>query len=476
MKTKNFSELSPGSAIGAVDGRYAKQTRELAPIFSESALMKFRLLVEVEFLIFLSLTVKIIRPLTLKERAFLRRLYQDFSEESYQKIKEIEKKTNHDVNAVVRYLRGIIEKSSLADLTEFVHIGLTSEDVNNTAFGLMLREGAQILLSNYFEVVQALEMNFIRTYGNLPLLARTHGQPAVPTTVGWEFNVYCRRLLIATQEISNFQLSIKFGGATGGHNALYAAWPEIDWRYYSEKFVDKLNRIGNHDGRFFLGFKFNPYNTQIDNHDTYAKLFSIIICANTGLIDAAQDIWDYISREVFTQKPVAGEDGSSAMPHKVNPIDFENAEGNFGVANALFRHFSDKLPVSRLQRDLSDSTVIRNFGTAFALTLIALKSFTKGLGKIYLNETQVKNTLEEHWEVVAEAVQIILRRYGVSQSYDLLKDLTRGKGIDKEVLLAFIEKIIIEHQLPIEAAVKLRTLSPHTYLGNRRIEPLFSFI
>lgn len=462
--------LTSGSAISPIDGRYYQQTRWLE-IFSEKGLMKCRLIVEVEFLILLSAVVKIIRPMSRQEIRFLRGLYRNFSEESYLKIKEIEKKTNHDLNAVVRYLQSVLKGTSLEDLTEFVHFGLTSEDVNNTAFGLQLREGAQIMATSYRSVTVNLIRRLIEPHGVSPILARTHGQPASPTTIGWEMNVFVKRLEQVIDEFYRFELSVKFGGATGGHNALYAAYPEIDWRKYSAMFVDKLNRLDNQKGdRYVLAFRFNPYNTQIDNHDTYAQLFSIIKRGNTVLIDFARDMWDYISREVFLQIPVPGADGSSTMPNKVNPIDFENAEGNLGMANAMFEYFSAKLPISRLQRDLSDSTVIRNFGTAFAHTLIALKAINKGIGKLEFNKTQVLETLDKHWEVLAEPIQMILRRHGVKNSYDLLKELTRGKEISEQDLACFINQVCLENDLPAEVIEQLYALSPQNYVGNRNIE------
>jgi len=470
MKKKELPyTLSTGTAISPIDGRYNAKTNKLSEFFSEFALMRFRLLVEVEWLIFLSVAVKVIRKMTKKEKTLLRNLYHNFANDEFQAIKYIEKKTNHDVNAVVRYLKEWTSSTSLVDLGEFVHFGLTSEDINNTAFGFMLRGGVKLLNASYLEVMADLHNITIR-HCTTPLLALTHGQPASPTTVAWEMNVFLKRLSRQVAFLNRAELLLKFGGATGGHNALHVAWPLIDWRKQSENFIAKLNRIENYDHRFDLFFKFNPYTTQIENHDTYSELFSIIKIANTGLISFSRDMWTYISQGVFVQKPKGGEDGSSAMPNKVNPIDFENAEGNLGIANVLFEHFSAKLPISRLQRDLSDSTVIRSFGTAFAHTMLALINLHAGLGKVYVDTRHTEETLEANWAVLAEAIQTVLRREGVKKAYDLLKDLTRGKAeINKESMREFIDNLIIENGLSKSVAAELRALTPHNYIGDRRI-------
>jgi len=470
MKTEHIDyDFSPATAISPIDGRYHKKTQELSQFFSEMALMRFRLLVEVEWLIFLSVTVKITRKMTYSEKSFLRGLYLNFSEESFIRIKALEKITNHDVNAVVRWLQERVRQSSLDDLEEFVHIGLTSEDINNTAFAFMLSGGASSLFVQYETVHNGLT-KIITEHAMTPLLAHTHGQPASPTTIGWEIKVYEERLEALISEFMFSELLIKFGGATGGHNALNIAWPKIDWRKYSEKFIEKLNQVQDQNGKPYLNLVFNPYSTQIENHDTYAKLFGIIERINTVLIGFNRDMWTYISMKIFVQTPKAGETGSSTMPHKVNPIDFENSEGNLGIANALFRHFSEKLPISRLQRDLTDSTVIRNFGPAFAHTLLAWKSLESGLGKVHVNTQQTELMLEQNWAVLAEAIQTILRREGIKASYDLLKDLTRGKAeIDRTEMNHLIDKIALENNLRDEVVDELRELSPRTYIGDRRI-------
>lgn len=471
METKPvIYSLSPATAISPIDGRYHKKTQELSQFFSEMALMRFRLLVEVEWLIFLAASVGIIRKITSREEGFLRGLYLNFSEESFIRIKALEKVTNHDVNAVVRWLQEVVRQGSLADLEEFVHIGLTSEDINNTAFAFMLSGGVECLTKEIDEISCKMS-NFAGKYIDTPLLAHTHGQPASPTTVGWEIQVYEERIRKMMAELIGSELLVKFGGATGGHNALNIAWPEINWRLYSEKFIKKLNKVKEQIGRPYLFFIFNPYSTQIENHDTYAKLFGIIERINTALIGFNRDMWTYISMKIFVQTPKAGETGSSTMPHKVNPIDFENSEGNLGIANALFRHFSEKLPISRLQRDLTDSTVIRNFGPAFAHTLLAWKSLGVGLEKVYVNTQQTELMLEQNWAVLAEPIQTILRREGIKASYDLLKDLTRGKAeINQTQMLQLIDKIAIENNLRDEVVDELRALSPRTYIGYRRID------
>ncbi len=472
METKQVDfELSPGLAISPIDGRYHDKTKELAFFFSEFALMRFRFLIEIMWLLFLS-SIGLIRRITPLEKDFLLSFYQHFSEAHYEMIKEIEKTTNHDVNAVVRFLQQILEgHKTLFDLSEFVHIGLTSEDVNNTAFAFMLRGGVKTLLDWYEGVLYSLRLQAL---GNrtVALLAHTHGQPASPTTVGWEVNVFCERLMKKYIKLRKSTLFVKFGGATGGHNALYAAWPKVNWRVYSQKFIGRLNRFEVVKGeKIILPFVYNPYSTQIDDHDTYVELFSTIHGTNSILIDFSRDMWTYISMQVFSQKPKEGETGSSTMPHKINPIDFENTEGNLGIANALFDHFRNKLPISRLQRDLTDSTVIRNFGTAFGHTLIGLKSLKKGLGKVEVNKEQIRLMLERNWAVLAEPIQIILRREGVKKSYDLLKDLTRGKKeITKENMQDMITQIVLDSELSEKVAQELLALTPENYIGNRDFE------
>jgi adenylosuccinate lyase len=430
--------------------------------------MRFRLLVEVEYLIALAVIAKIIRPITRREIYFLHRLYRCFSETDFAAIKVHEDKTNHDVNAVVRYFKEVLKNSSLSDLVEFIHLGLTSEDINNLSFAFMLRGGTDLITYRYEMIVAILHDTIIIPHQKTSLLARTHGQPASPTTVGWEINVFSARLKKEIDCLKAFSLSVKFGGATGGHNALNVAYPDIDWRKFSADFIKRLNRLYK-SKKTPLRFRYNQYTTQIEPHDTYAALFDIIKRANTILIDFSRDMWFYIALEIFTQKPVPGEDGSSAMPNKVNPIDFENAEGNCGIANALFNFFSAELPISRLQRHLADSTIIRNFGTAYAHTLISLKSLEKGLSKVYVNTNHTQSDLENHWGVVAEAYQTILRRVGILDGYDLLKGATRGKEVTKEELYVFIDQLAKEKDLSSEVVKELKNVTPHNYVGDRKL-------
>ncbi len=460
------SNLTPGSAISPIDGRYREKTAELAKFFSEQALMKYRLLVEVEYLIVLSQIAGIIRPITEQEIIFLRSLYGEFSDEQFLMIKDLEKTTNHDVNSVIRYFKEVLKDSSLKDLIEFVHFGLTSEDVNNLSFAFMLRGGTSILLDHYQTILSVIIDSMVSPHEHTPLLARTHGQPASPTTVGWEMNVFAERIRMIISEIQSFNILVKFGGATGGHNALNVAYPEIDWRFISRVLVGNLNKIEKTN----MEMIYNPYTTQIESHDTYAQLFADLSRVNTVLVDFARDMWMYIALEVFTQKPVKGEDGSSAMPNKVNPIDFENAEGNLGIANALLHFFISELPVSRMQRHLTDSTIIRNFGPAYAHVLISLKALKKGIGKLYVNIDNIKKTLDENWSVVAEAYQTILRREGVSGGYDILKELTRGKRVTEELLHNFVDQLAEDRKLSTKLIEELKSITPHSYTGNRCIK------
>lgn len=457
--------LTPGTALSPLDGRYNGKVKELSPFFSESALMRFRLLVEVEWLIFINNLLRLL--FADQEKKFLRNLYRRFSLDTYQSIKEIEKTTNHDVNAVVLYLQGIVKANFPPRLSGIIHLGLTSEDINCTSFGLMLRGGLEILIERYNAVMDKLHL-MAEKYETVPLLAHTHGQPASPTTVGWELNVFTERLEKIMPTIKMTTLEMKFGGATGGHNALYAAFPDINWRRASDRFIRRLNRVENSDSKYHLDLLHNPYCTQRESMDSFAKLFNDLRQANNVLIDLNRDIWTYISWGIFVQIPKKNETGSSAMPHKVNPIDFENSEGNLGLANILFSHFSDKLVISRLQRDLSDSTVIRNFGIAFGYTLLALKSLEAGLGKIELDSRRTSDMLDNNWAVLAEGIQTILRREYVSQSYDLLKDLTRGrKEITKDMLHAFIDEVAAKEKLPEKVVAELKALTPHNYIGDR---------
>jgi len=348
----------------------------------------------------------------------------------------------------------------MGDWAEFVHLGRTSEDINNLAHALLLRDGIKILKAKYEEVQKGI-LNFAKANKKIPMLALTHGQPASPTTFGWEMNVFNARLAEGLKNLEKLTLKVKLNGATGGDNALYSAYPKINWRKFSNDFINSLNEKS--------GVKFvnNPFTTQIESHDTYRELFDIIRGLNLILIDFNQDIWSYISRGVIVQIPKSGEVGSSAMPQKVNPINFENAEGNLGLANSLCEFFGRKLTVSRMQRDLSDSTVERNFGVAFAHTLIALSYIQNGLSRIKVDEKAIKDELECHWEVVSESYQVILRSVGVQDGYELLKEFTRGKIADKKMMHSFIDEVTKKYKLSKEIVQKLKKITPENYIGNR---------
>lgn len=444
-----------------MDGRYRGITAPLAEYFSEYALIRERARVEMEYLIALS-EAGLVRKFTGDEKKWLRNS-ASFTVEHAETVKKIEKEglgnipaTNHDVKAVEYFITGQLARTSLSDVAGWVHFALTSEDVDNIAQALLLRGAIEQALSPAAcELGEALD-RIIAEHADTPMLARTHGQPASPTTFGKEMRIYVERFRRQAGQIARGPILVKFSGATGNWNAHVAASPEIDWPKFSEEFVGRFNSEKN-----TIKLELNPYTAQTEPHDTYAELFDAMRRGNTVLIDLAQDMWRYISDGWITQKPKEGEVGSSTMPHKVNPIDFENAEGNLGVANALFEYFSRKLPVSRLQRDLSDSTAKRNFGAAFAFTLIAYKSLLRGLSKISINKEAMIEALQAHPEVIAEAIQTILRKEGVAVPYEKLKDLTRGR----QVTLADFAKFI--DGLSVDAKVKkhLKSLRPETYTG-----------
>jgi adenylosuccinate lyase len=469
---KQITSLYPGILVSPIDGRYHEKTKELGKIFSEKGLMCYRVEVEIEYLIALDSILpnitgdRLFRKLKSPEREFLRDLYTEFSDEDFTTIKGYEKTTNHDVKAVEYFIRAKLNGTSLDDISGFVHYGRTSEDINNLAYASMLRDGTGVLLKCYEKLLEEMATLAYNSQ-TTPLLALTHGQPASTTTLGWEINIFSERLRKTIKKIKDFTLLVKWNGATGGDNALYAAHPEIDWREFSRRFILSISRNNGVDCRSFWGLDINEYTNQIEPHDTYAELFGILQEANVILISFAQNMWSYISREVFVQKAVDGEVGSSAMPQKINPINFENAEGNLGVANALFGFFSAKLPIFRYQRDLSDSTVERYFGVAYASTLIALKALSAGLGRLSINQYHIHDELEEHWEVIAEAYQVILRRERIKEGYELLLDITRGKKITKKILHNFIDKLYLEGKLPENAANELKAITPHNYIGNR---------
>ena len=431
-------EFSPLTALSPLDGRYARQTAALREFYSESAYLKARVRVEVEWLIALSEAgLPELREISEKGKAFLG-------------IKEIEKTTNHDVKAVEYWIKAqVANDEELAAASEFVHFGCTSDDINNASHALMLTAG-RVALVDYLETVRAKIAEYAHLWADVPMLARTHGQTATPTTVGKEFANFAIRLGREIEAIKAVRILAKLNGAVGNYNAHIIAYPEIDWEAISKKVVEER-----------LGVNFQTHSTQIEPHDYMAALFDATVRANTILLDMDRDIWSYISLGYFKQKLKEGEVGSSTMPHKVNPIDFENSEGNLGIANALFTHLAQKLPISRFQRDLTDSTVLRNLGVGFGYCFIAYGSLMRGLGKLELNEARLAEDLDRAWEVLAEAIQTVMRRYGVPKPYEQLKALTRGKGITPETLRDFIANL----DIPADAKAMLMELTPATYLG-----------
>jgi adenylosuccinate lyase len=443
-------ELNSLSAISPIDGRYRNQTQSLAPYFSEFGLIKYRVQVEIEYLLFLAEKKVYQLPKHIKA-AKLRAIYLQFDEAAAQQIKAIERVTNHDVKAVEYYIKEQLDALGAEACKEWVHFGLTSQDINNTAIPLLWKEALEFVFLPSIENVALLLKQQAQSWNTIPMLARTHGQSASPTNLGKEWYVFVERLRGQITLLSQVPYAAKFGGATGNFNAHHVAFPHIDWIKFGNEFVTKK-----------LGLERMQFTTQIEHYDNVSAQFDALKRINTILIDFCRDVWTYISMDYFKQKVKAGEVGSSAMPHKVNPIDFENAEGNFGIANALYEHFSAKLPISRLQRDLTDSTVLRNIGVPLAHAFIGLNSLTKGLNKLVLNDIKIKNDLEANWAVVAEAIQTVLRREQYPQPYEALKALTRGKnGITKESMHAFIDS------LAVKASVKkeLKKITPHNYTG-----------
>lgn len=442
-------QLSPLSAVSPIDGRYHKATSQLAGYFSEYALIKYRLKVEVEY--FIALGEKKIFKGNAKLYQQLREMADQFSMEDAETIKQTESVTNHDVKAVEYFLKTKLEELGAGALKEWVHFGLTSQDINNTAIPMLWKDAMEMeYLPSVINLQQALYA-LAQQWKDVPMLARTHGQPASPTRLGKELMVFVERLENQVQLFSYIPFTAKFGGATGNFNAHHVAFPKQNWIKFGDEFVENN-----------LGLQRQQYTTQIEHYDTLAAHFDAIKRIDNILIDLCRDIWTYISMDYFKQKTKKGEVGSSAMPHKVNPIDFENAEGNLGLANAILEHLSAKLPISRLQRDLTDSTVLRNIGVPMAHISIATKAIEKGLGKLILNEAKLKADLENNWAVVAEAIQTILRRENYPQPYEALKDLTRGKAvIDKQTIHKFIGT------LKVSAAIKkeLKAITPWNYTG-----------
>lgn len=442
-------DLHALTAISPIDGRYRSQVQHLDEYFSEFALMKYRVLVEVEYFQFLS--DKKFFSLTAPVRKALREIVDNFNIEDAQLIKETEKITNHDVKAVEYFIKEKLKKAKAEKLAEWVHFGLTSQDINNTAIPLSWKHAVEFeYLPSLLNLNRQLEL-LADEWKDIPMLARTHGQPASPTRLGKEIRVFVERLENQVEQFIYIPFTAKFGGATGNFNAHHVAYPKKDWVKLANDFVEGV-----------LGLQRQQFTTQIEHYDFLAAHFDAMKRINTILIDFCRDVWTYISMDYFKQRTKKGEIGSSAMPHKVNPIDFENAEGNLGIASALLEHLAAKLPVSRLQRDLTDSTVLRNIGVPFAHVILAIKSIEKGLGKLVLNDERIYNDLDNNWAVVAEAIQTVLRRENYPQPYEALKELTRGKnGINQQTMHAFIDGLKISSSLKKE----LKKITPHNYTG-----------
>jgi len=446
-------QLSELTAISPIDGRYGNKTIDLRAIFSEYGLIRHRVLVEVRWLQMLAAEAGIteVPPLNEHANTVLNDIVDKFSEEDAQRVKNIEKTTNHDVKAVEYFLKEkIAGNDELEAISEFIHFACTSEDINNLAYGLMLREArTQSVLPMMDDVIKAIS-DLAHKYAEMPMLSRTHGQPASPTTLGKEMANVAFRLKRQREQVVMVPMLGKINGAVGNYNAHLSAYPELDWQSMASKFVTSL------------GLDWNPYTTQIEPHDYVAEFFDAAARFNTIIIDFSRDIWGYISVGYFKQKTVAGEIGSSTMPHKVNPIDFENAEGNLGMANAIFQHLAAKLPISRWQRDLTDSTVLRNLGVGLAHGSIAYQSLLKGISKLEANPTRLAEDLDNCWEVLAEPIQTVMRRYAIEKPYEKLKELTRGKGIDQQSMQEFINNL----EIPAEEKQRLLGMTPASYIGN----------
>ena len=444
--------LSPLTAISPIDGRYRSKTEQLDIYFSEFALIRYRVKVEVEYFIALcQLPLPQLSTVSHDKFQYLRDIYKNFSVEDAQHIKDIESITNHDVKAVEYFLKEKFDQTDLQQYKEFIHFGLTSQDINNTSIPMSVKDALNDVYMPLINDMLSILDRYAAEWNNVPMLARTHGQPASPTRLGKEIRVFTYRLREQLQLLSQVPISGKFGGATGNFNAHLAAFPQYDWIAFANSFLQDT-----------LGIKREQWTTQISNYDNFGALFDTLKRINTIIIDLDRDIWQYISMNYFKQKIKAGEVGSSAMPHKVNPIDFENSEGNLGIANAIFSHLSTKLPVSRLQRDLTDSTVLRNIGVPFGHTIIALHSTIKGLNKLILNEDAINADLDGMWNVVAEAIQTILRREGYEKPYETLKALTRTNSVvNAESIANFIDTLNVSDEVKSE----LKAITPHNYTG-----------
>lgn len=445
-------ELSSLSAVSPIDGRYARKTKELRTIFSEFGLIKYRVHVEIQWLISLSEQKKINEVTSLNKQAqqTLLAIASNFSENDALRVKEIERTTNHDVKAVEYFIKEkITDTKELANISEFVHFACTSEDINNLSHALMLKEAHEALvLPQLTSVIDAIT-DLAHTHADVALLSKTHGQPATPSTLGKEMANVVYRLRRQLNQIQQTEFLGKINGAVGNYNAHISAYPEVDWEAHAQAFIQQL------------GLTWNPYTTQIEPHDYIAEYFQALSRFNTILMDFNRDIWAYISLGHFKQKAIQGEIGSSTMPHKINPIDFENSEGNLGIANALFNHLASKLPISRWQRDLTDSTVLRNLGVGIAHSMISYQSTLKGISKLDVNPENLQTELQQNWEVLAEPIQTVMRRYDIEQPYEKLKELTRGKRLTQEAMLHFIESL----ELPSDVKTELKKLTPENYLG-----------
>lgn len=446
--------LSALNAVSPIDGRYGSKTTELRNIFSEFGLIKYRVEVEIRWLQRLAKhpEIKEVSEFSSDANALLDNLVANFSEEDAARIKEIESTTNHDVKAVEYFIKERIETNAeLAKVTEFVHFACTSEDINNLSHALMLRAGRDDVVIPYMENVSEAIAALAKANAELPMLSRTHGQTASPTTLGKEMANVVARMRRQIKQVKAVELLGKMNGAVGNYNAHLSAYPDIDWADNAKTFIEDE-----------LGLTFNPYTTQIEPHDYIAELFDAVARFNTILIDFNRDIWAYISNAYFKQKTIAGEVGSSTMPHKVNPIDFENSEGNLGLANAVMTHLAQKLPISRWQRDLTDSTVLRNMGVGFGYSLIAYQAALKGISKLEVNEAALAKDLDNAYEVLAEPIQTVMRRFGIEQPYEKLKAFTRGKAITKDMMIEFVDSL----ELPEAEKAALKALTPATYIGN----------
>lgn len=446
-------QISTLTAISPIDGRYASKTADLQPIMSEFGLLKYRVIVEVRWLQMLAQNAEIdeVKPFSAEADAHLNAIVDNFDISDAQRIKDIERTTNHDVKAVEYFLKEqVADMPELHTINEFIHFACTSEDINNLSHAMMLNASREnVVMPLIDNIIEALA-ELTQTLKLIPMMARTHGQPASPTTMGKEIANVQQRLIRQRAQISKVEILGKINGAVGNYNAHLSAYPNIDWHAVSEGFVTSL------------GIQWNAYTTQIEPHDYIAELFDAISRFNTILLDFDRDIWGYIALGHFKQKTIAGEIGSSTMPHKVNPIDFENSEGNLGLANAMFAHMAAKLPVSRWQRDLTDSTVLRNLGVGLGYSLIAYQATLKGISKLQINEASLAAELDDNWELLAEPIQTVMRRYNIEKPYEKLKQLTRGKKVNAEIIADFIDQL----ELPVEVKTQLKSLTPANYIGD----------